>query len=103
MDPSELPSSCVLNWSDDEVQLWLKTKNYPQEVSRSFGCERVDGKALLLLNEDDLKTVLTNQVFSLYFHDHYSPNAVHYIFSFIYLAFGCNKETIPRYSAIETR
>ena len=102
MDQSDLSSSCVLSWSDDDVQVWLKTKKYPQEVSRAFDCERVDGKALLLLNEDDLKTVLRNQVDQFY-KICSSLSATLYIFSFIRPAFRFNKETIPRYSTIEAR
>jgi hypothetical protein len=56
---------CVLDWSADEVQAWLKTKKY-EDVSSSFEAQEIDGKALLLLKEDDLKSILMDRVCKAY-------------------------------------
>lgn len=60
MEPSNY-SPCVISWSVDNVQVWLEKNKFPEEIRLLFESARIDGKALLLLNENDLKSILTTQ------------------------------------------
>lgn len=63
-------SKCALDWSVEEVKDWLMKTNFGEAIISVFERQQIDGHALLLLNENDLKTVLTDQVnhiFKLYF------------------------------------
>lgn len=68
MEPSNY-SPCVISWSVDNVQVWLEKNKFPEEIRLLFESARIDGKALLLLNENDLKSILTTQVinFNVFF------------------------------------
>ncbi|XKL61211.1 hypothetical protein PGB90_008268 [Kerria lacca] len=59
MSVTDLP--CVINWSIDDVLFWLEKKKYLLEIRRLFEIQRIDGRALLLLNEQDVKFMLSNQ------------------------------------------
>ncbi|RZF37709.1 hypothetical protein LSTR_LSTR003120 [Laodelphax striatellus] len=52
-------SSHVLEWSIEDVEKWLKMKGYGS-CAPVFRNQMIDGRALLLLNENDLKS--TNQL-----------------------------------------
>lgn len=64
MSVTDLP--CVINWSIDDVLFWLEKKKYLLEIRRLFEIQRIDGRALLLLNEQDVKFMLSNQVMHMH-------------------------------------
>ena len=45
------------DWSIDEVGEWLTSKDYPSYIA-AFKKEKINGRALILLNEDDLKQMV---------------------------------------------
>nr|CAD7392824.1 unnamed protein product [Timema cristinae] len=49
-------SISVLNWSVDDVECWLKNNDFQNYVFLFCNKHRIDGKALLLLTETDLRT-----------------------------------------------
>lgn len=54
----EKMSSCqhVLEWSTDEVSEWLERKGYREYVYLLCNEHHINGKALLLLTEQDLRS-----------------------------------------------
>lgn len=56
----------MISWSVDSVQDWLEKNKFPEEIRLLFESAHIDGKALLLLNENDLKSILTSQVMSFH-------------------------------------
>lgn len=48
---------CVLNWSKQDVHAWLKKKGFCEDICENFQDNDIDGKSVLLLNENDVKTI----------------------------------------------
>ena len=102
MDLSDSSAPCVLNWSVNDVQNWLKKKKYPQEVARAAEQQRVDGKALLLLNEEDLKSISLDQVRICSLLEYFYLVGTTADHKLRFSAIRHREETVPRHSAIET-
>ena len=54
----EKMSSCphVLEWTTDEVSEWLESKGHREYINLLCNDHCIDGKSLLLLTEQDLKS-----------------------------------------------
>ncbi|CAH0393857.1 unnamed protein product [Bemisia tabaci] len=50
----------VIYWSVKHVKQWLHEKGYDERLRSTFEKNRIDGKALLLLNDSDLRSPLLN-------------------------------------------
>lgn len=49
-------SKQVLEWSTEDVGEWLDNRGHSKYVQLLCNVHRIDGKALLLLTENDLRT-----------------------------------------------
>lgn len=49
-------SKCVIEWSPKTVAEWLEAKGFSKYTYLICDQHRIDGKILLLLNENDLKS-----------------------------------------------
>lgn len=56
---AKMPPKNVADWMVSDVCDWLKELGYSLEILNSFGDRNsIDGKALLILREDDLKAMV---------------------------------------------
>lgn len=58
MQPSD---PCAISWTEDDVVTWLMKIKFGYEAD-TFKRHRIDGKALLLLNELDIECLVTKTV-----------------------------------------
>jgi len=55
-DSSSMATASVLDWTVDDVAIWLRGNGHEQYIHLLCGDHRIDGKALLLLTETDFRT-----------------------------------------------
>jgi len=55
-DSSSMATASVLDWTVDDVAIWLRGNGHGQYIELLCGIHRIDGKALLLLTETDCRT-----------------------------------------------
>lgn len=52
---------CAINWTEDDVAVWLVKKKF-SSVVEAIKRHQIDGKALLLLNENDIEYIVAKNV-----------------------------------------
>jgi hypothetical protein len=98
----------VLNWNIERVSQWLKEKGF-NGTSDLFRSHSIDGKALLLMNETDLRTPPLNLTVSLLKRIHLSIKEISIyfvlllLFIYFYTEFGYSEKTWFRNKTIESR
>jgi len=55
-DSSGMATTSVLDWTVDDVAIWLRGNGHEQYIHLLCSRHRIDGKALLLLTETDFRT-----------------------------------------------
>jgi hypothetical protein len=62
-----MATASILDWTVDDVAIWLRGNGYEQYTYLLCGNHRIDGKALLLLTETDFRTDPLNMQVDIYF------------------------------------
>jgi hypothetical protein len=57
---SSMATASVLDWTVDDVAIWLRGNGHEQYINLLCENHRIDGKALLLLAETDFRTAPLN-------------------------------------------
>lgn len=58
-DNANMPLKNVVEWTSSDVVAWLKETGY-EEYASVFRAHEIDGKVLLMLKEEDLKSEIMN-------------------------------------------
>lgn len=65
-DSSSMATASVLDWTVDDVAIWLRGNGHERYIYLLCENHRIDGKALLLLTEADFRTDPLNIQVNIY-------------------------------------